>query len=115
MVQGGGKDVGFKTVLSYALFAFGLPAGHVFQVKIDGLEGYANLTTSQQNVSTAMQEFLHPDVDSPDKATNVALGVRTKVKAPPATQTTVTVLNGNGVPGSASQAGRCSTSAATRS
>jgi LCP family protein required for cell wall assembly len=105
VVQGGGKDVGFKTILSYALFAFGLPSGHVFQVKIDGLEGYANLTTSQQNVSTAMQEFLHPDVDSPDKATNVALGVRTKVKAPPASQTTVTVLNGNGVAGSASQAG----------
>jgi len=105
VAQGGGKDVSFKTVLSYALFAFGLPSGHIFQVKLEGLEGYANLTTSQQNVSTAMQTFLHPDVDSPDKATDVALGVRTKVKAPPASQTTVTVLNGNGVPGSASQAG----------
>jgi LCP family protein required for cell wall assembly len=105
VAQGGGKDVGFKTILSYAEFAFGLPAGHVFQVKIEGLEGYANLTTSQRNVSTAVQEFLHPDVDSSDKATNVALGVKPKVKAPPASQTTVTVLNGNGQPGSASQAG----------
>jgi len=105
VAQGGGKDVGLKTILSYALFAFGLPAGHVFQAKIEGLEGYANLTTSQQNVSNAVQEFLHPDVDSPDKATNVALGVRPKVTAPPASQTTITVLNGNGVPGSASQAG----------
>ena len=105
VAQGGGKDVSFKTVLSYALFAFGLPSGHIFQVKLEGLEGYANLTTSQQNVSTAMQTFLHPDVDSSDKATDVALGVRPKVKAPPASQTTVTVLNGNGVPGSASQAG----------
>jgi len=105
VAQGGGKDVSLKTILSYALFAFGLPAGHVFQVKIEGLEGYANLTTSQRNVDDAVQEFLHPDVESPDNATNVALGVRPKVKAPPATQTTVTVLNGNGVPGSASQAG----------
>jgi LCP family protein required for cell wall assembly len=105
VAQGGGKDVGFHTILSYALFAFGLPAGHVFQVKIEGLEGYANLTTSQQNVSTAMQEFLHPDVESPDKATNVALGVRPKAKAPPASQTTVTVLNGNGIEGSATIAG----------
>ena len=105
VAQGGGKDVSFKTVLSYALFAFGLKAGHVFQVKIEGLEGYADLTTSQQNVSSAVQEFLHPDVDSSDKATDVVLGVRPKVKAPPASQTTVTVLNGNGVPGSATQAG----------
>jgi LCP family protein required for cell wall assembly len=105
VAQGGGKDVSLKTILSYALFAFGLPAGHVFQVKIEGLEGYSNLTTSEQNVNTAVQEFLHPDVESSDKATNVALGVRPKVKTPPASQTTVTVLNGNGVPGSASQAG----------
>jgi LCP family protein required for cell wall assembly len=105
VAQGGGKEVSFKTILSYALFAFGLKPGHVFQVKIEGLEGYADLTTSQQNVTTAVQEFLHPDVDSSDKATDVALGVRPKVKAPPASQTTVTVLNGNGVPGSATQAG----------
>ena len=105
VAQGGGKNVSFKTVLSYALFAFGLPSGHIFQSKLEGLEGYAALTTSQQNVNTAVQEFLHPDVDSPDKATDVVLGVRTKVKAPPANQTTITVLNGNGVPGSASQAG----------
>ena len=105
VAQGGGKDVGFKTILSYALFAFGLPSGHVFQTKLEGLEGYANLTTSETNVAKAIQQFAHPDVESPDKATDVALGVKPKVKAPPATQTTVTVLNGNGVPGSASQAG----------
>jgi len=105
VAQGGGKEVGFKTILSYALFAFGLKPGHVFQVKIEGLEGYADLTASQQNVNTAVQEFLHPDVESSDKATDVVLGVRPKVKAPPASQTTVTVLNGNGIAGSATQAG----------
>jgi LCP family protein required for cell wall assembly len=105
VAQGGGREVSFKTVLSYALFAFGLKPGHMFQAKIDGIEGTADLTASQQNIATAVQEFLHPDVDSSDKATDVALGVRAKVKAPPPTQTTVTVLNGNGVAGSATQAG----------
>ncbi len=105
VAQGGGHDVAAKTVLSYALFAYGLPRGHVFQARIEGLEGYADLTTSQQNIQTAIQTFLHPDVDSPDKATAVALGIRAKAKAPPPTQTTVTVLNGNGVPGSATAAG----------
>ena len=33
--QGGGSDVSGKTVLSYALFAYGLPHGHVFQSKIE--------------------------------------------------------------------------------
>jgi LCP family protein required for cell wall assembly len=105
VAQGGGKSISAKTVLSYALFAFGLKAGHVFQSKIEGLEGSADLTTAQQNVDTAVQEFVHPDVQSPNKATAVALGEKPKEKAPPANQTTVTVLNGNGVAGSASTAG----------
>ncbi len=105
VAQGGGREVSFKTVLSYALFAFGLKPGHMFQVKIEGIQGTNDLTASQQDISTAVQEFLHPDVDSSDKATDVALGVRPKVRAPAPSQTTVTVLNGNGVPGSATQAG----------
>jgi LCP family protein required for cell wall assembly len=105
VAQGGGDNPSAKTVLSYALFAFGLKPGHVFQVKIEGLEGYADLTTSTENMNTAVQQFLHPDVESSDKATAVALGIRLKQKAPAAAQTTVTVLNGNGVAGSASTAG----------
>ena len=104
-VQGGGQNISARTVLSYAFFAYGLPAGHVFQAKIEGLEGYSDLTTTQQNVDTAVQEFIHPDVQSPSKATAVALGEKPKEKAPPANQTTVTVLNGNGVVGSAATAG----------
>ena len=37
--QGGGKNVSAKTVLSYGLLAYSLPSGHVFQSRIDGLEG----------------------------------------------------------------------------
>lgn len=83
VAQGGGKPIGVKTLLSYAFFAYGLPSGHVFQSKIEGLEGSADLTTTQQNVDTAVQEFIHPDVQSPNKATAVALGEKPKEKAPP--------------------------------
>ncbi len=102
--QGGGKDVSAKTVLSYGALAYSLPAGHVFQTRIDGLEGFADLTTSQENIDKAIREFRNPDVESPRKATAVALGEKLKQKVPPPRETTVTVLNGNGVEGSASTA-----------
>jgi LCP family protein required for cell wall assembly len=104
VAQGGGKDVSAKTVLSYAVLAYGLPPGHVFQSRIEGLEGYADLTTSQENIAAAVREWANPDVESPKKATAVALGEKVKTKAPAAAKTTVTVLNGNGVTGSASNA-----------
>jgi LCP family protein required for cell wall assembly len=104
---GGGDELDVSTLLSYALFAYGLPPGHFFQSKIDGLEGYAELTTASENIQRAVQEFSTPDVESPEKATAVALGekptARTKT-APPPRETTITVLNGNGVAGSASTA-----------
>ncbi|MGH3119216.1 MAG: LCP family protein [Gaiellales bacterium] len=105
VAQGGGADVPGGTVLSYALFGYGLPRGHVFQAKIDGLEGFADLTTDSSNVTRAVQTFTHPDVESPDKATAVALGEKLKRSAPAPRDTTVTILNGNGVAGSASTAG----------
>ncbi len=104
---GGGKELDLSTLLSYALFAYGLPPGHFFQSKIEGLEGYAELTTAQENITRAVQEFTHPDVESPAKATAVALGEKPKtatLTAPLPSATTITVLNGNGVTGSASTA-----------
>jgi len=105
VAQGGGRDVDGRTVLSYALFAYGLPPGSVFQTKIDGLEGFAELTTAQENVTRAVETFTHPDVESSEKATAVALGEKLKLTAPAPRDTGVTVLNGNGVEGSASTAG----------
>ena len=105
---GGKKELDVSTLVSYALFAYGLPPGHFFQSKIDGLEGYAELTTATENIQRAVQEFSHPDVESPEKATVVALGetkkAKAKKKAPPPGDTSITVLNGNGVTGSASTA-----------
>jgi LCP family protein required for cell wall assembly len=103
--QGGGRDVSAKTVLSYALLAYSLPAGHVFQSRIEGLEGFSDLTTAPENITRAVREFTHPDVESPKKATAVALGEKVKAKAPAARETTVAVLNGNGITGSATNAG----------
>jgi len=105
VAQGGGRDVDARTVLSYALFAYGLPRGHVFQSRIEGLEGSSDLTTAPENVTSAVQTFTHPDVDSSTKATAVALGEKLRRRVPAPSRTSVTVLNGNGVSGSASTAG----------
>ena len=105
VAQGGGVDVDGRTVLSYALFAYGLPRGRVFQARIEGLEGVSDLTTDSANVTRAISTFTHPDVESSEKATAVALGEKVKRRAPAPGSTTITVLNGNGVTGSASTAG----------
>src|ERR671914_570831 len=100
--RGGDDEIDPKTVLRYALLAYSLPPGHFFQTRIEGLEGYAELTTAESNVDKAVQEFVHPDVESPEKATAVALGEKPKAeKAPVPRETTITVLNGNGVQGAA--------------
>jgi LCP family protein required for cell wall assembly len=105
--RGGGKEVDIDLLRSYALFAYGLPPGHVFQSSIEGLEGFSELTTPVDNIRKAVQEFTHPDVESPEKATAVALGEKPKravVRAPLPRETTITVLNGNGVTGAAANA-----------
>jgi LCP family protein required for cell wall assembly len=106
---GGNSELDGKTVLRYALFAYGLPPGHFFQSKLEGIEETSgfDLLVPQENIQKAVQEFSHPDVDSPKKATQVALNEKPKAsvdRAPPARQTTITVLNGNGVAGSAGTA-----------
>jgi LCP family protein required for cell wall assembly len=103
---GGGSDFNLGTVYSYAKFALDLPHGHVFQVKIGGVSGYSELTTDQSNIQDAVQSFLNPDVEASTTATEVALGrkLHARKRTIPPRQVTLTVLNGNGVPGSASNA-----------
>jgi LCP family protein required for cell wall assembly len=105
VAQGGGSSVDGRTVLSYALFAYGLPRGRVFQSRIEGLEGFTDLTTGSENITRAVQTFTHPDVESSEKATAVALGEKLEQRVPAPRDTNITVLNGNGVTGSASTAG----------
>ncbi len=74
--------------------------------RIEGFEGVFELTTDSSNVTRAIQTFTHPDVQSSEKATAVALGREARSgRAPAPRDTTITVLNGNGVAGSASTAG----------
>jgi len=102
---GGGGELSGKTVLSYALFAYRLPSGHFFQTQIQGLTGYSDLRTNTSNIQAAVQDWLTPDVGEANAAANVALGRKVKTATPPPVQTTVTILNGNGVAGSAGDAG----------
>jgi LCP family protein required for cell wall assembly len=102
---GGGAALDLGKVYSYAKFAKGLPPGHVFQVKLGGLVGTNELTTDESNVQEAVQSFLDPDVEAPTIATEVALGKKLhKKRTLPPQRVTLTVLNGNGVAGSASNA-----------
>ena len=96
-----------RTVLGYALFAYDLPAGNVFQTKMDPecFEGYAELTVATSCVQMAIADFLEPDVEAADRATAAALGRAPRNAAPPADETTVAVLNGNGHAGAAATAG----------
>ena len=105
VAAGGGKSVSGKTILSYAFFAWHLPAGHFFQVQINGLTGYSDLHTDSSNIQAAVQDFLNPDVEEAKVATAVALGRKVVLKTPTPEQTTITVLNGNGIEGAAANAG----------
>jgi LCP family protein required for cell wall assembly len=104
VAQGGGKNVSLGTVKSYALLALSLPPGNVFQNRIEGLEDFGLLTTAPENISSAVRRFTHPDVEAPQKATAVALKEKVKTKVLPAKETTVIVLNGNGITGAAANA-----------
>jgi LCP family protein required for cell wall assembly len=100
------------TAISYALFAVTLPSGHVFQNYVDRnavadvfVGGADELSAPPSAIHQAVEQFLHPDLGASHTAAAVALGVKSKHAAPlrPG-QTTVTVLNGNGVPGAAALA-----------
>ncbi len=101
-VEVGGK-LSDKTVFSWALFALTLPGGHFFQDKIQGITGSSQTYTAPQNIQTALFQFTHPDVQQSKVANATALGkkIKPKVTAPAADKTSVLVLNGNGVAGSA--------------
>jgi LCP family protein required for cell wall assembly len=105
VAQGGGRPVDLDTILSYGRFALELPRGRVFQTRIEGLEGFSELTTDSANIVRAVETFKNPDLESSEKATAVALGEKIKSSAPAPRETTITVLNGNGITGSAGSAG----------
>jgi LCP family protein required for cell wall assembly len=102
--RGGNHPLDFNTLRGYIKFAQDLPSGHIFQARIEGLTGYAELTTDPSNVTAAVQDFVHPDVQSPEKARDVTLGIKRRSTTVRPGTITVSVLNGNGIQGSAANA-----------
>ena len=103
---GGGKTVDFDTIKSYGFAAYKTPSGHIFTSTIQGLTGQNELAAPQSDIDAAVQDFLNPDVQAPEKAGAVALGKKPHVKSGPSASTVpVLILNGNGVSGSATTAG----------
>jgi LCP family protein required for cell wall assembly len=102
--RGGSQGLDLPTLRGYLQFAQNLPGGHIFQSRIEGLTGYAELHTDPSNITAAVSDFLHPDVSAPAKARDVTLRIKRRSHALKPSHVTVTVLNGNGVPGSAANA-----------
>jgi LCP family protein required for cell wall assembly len=99
-----------STVLEYALFGATLPAGHVYQVSISAAQlsavlvgGADELGATPQTIEQAVSQFEHPEVVGAQAKLHHAAAAKAapRVKAPPVSATTLTVLNGNGVPGAA--------------
>jgi LCP family protein required for cell wall assembly len=102
--RSGGRGISAGTLKRYARFAYDMPAGNFFQVRIGGLTGTNELSTSTTNIEAAIAEFVHPDVEAPDKATDQVLPGRRKKRkkaAPSPKDVSLVVLNGNGQPGAA--------------
>jgi LCP family protein required for cell wall assembly len=109
--KGGEKALEPDEFRAWAFFALQLPPGRIFQSKIGGIYGSGTagdpLRTDGSNIQTAVEEFQTPDVVAGEKATAAALGQRPRLpgaKAPPPGRTSMVVLNGNGVTGSAANA-----------
>jgi LCP family protein required for cell wall assembly len=93
----GGRTLQGDQVISYALFAQGLPGGHLFQDKIDNVQCAIGCTAAPEEIQKAVDQFQNPDVQSSKAANASALGKKLKSKTPRPSSVTVTVLNGSGV------------------
>ena len=104
--QAGGAGSLENTIRRYALFAYGLPSGHFFQSKLDvSPYNITELSASSTSVANAVHNFATPDVSAPQNAAAVQFGRKVVgLKAPPPSHVSMSVLNGNGQTGSASNA-----------
>ena len=100
----GGHKVQLSDLEKYAFFAYGLPSGHVFQDQIQNVVCGNQCFATPQDVAAAVQQFTNPDVSSSKAANAAALGKKLKPTSPPPSTVTMTVLNGNGTAGAASNA-----------
>ena len=102
--RAGGRGISPSTLHKYARFAYEMPAGNFFQVKIGGLTGTNELTTATSNIETAIAEFVHPDVEAlPRRPRTRCCPAGARRRSPHRARRTcsLVVLNGNGQPGAA--------------
>lgn len=107
--SGGGRELQLDTLLSYALLAYELPSGNLFQPRLENLtdDEFFQLSAPAGEIERAVDEFMHPDPEAAAKATSVAIGGKPPANpqtGPPPSSVTVAVLNGNGVAGAADDA-----------
>ena len=108
----GGGAIPDRTVLQYALFAYHLQSGRVTQVHINNLSapfigGVSYSYAPPGDIAAAVHNFQNPNVQASSEASQ-QVGIKNGHKrhggAPPPARTTITVLNGNGIAGAATQA-----------
>jgi LCP family protein required for cell wall assembly len=102
--RGGKKKLDLETILGYARFIYDLPSGSFYQARIDGITGGAELYVAPESIGAATREFVNPDVDAARKATQIASGEKIVDPTPKPIETSIVVLNGNGVDGAADDA-----------
>ena len=107
----GGGAPSDQTMFNYGQYLYGLPKGNIFQIKLSGTNTYSPslgdiVVPNDGAVAAAVHDFQHPDVEAPKETGSVVLHTRigAKRKAPRPTQTTVSVMNANGIAGSATLA-----------
>jgi LCP family protein required for cell wall assembly len=108
VAKGGKKELEPGEVRGYAKLLYELPAGNFQQVELEGIfqeEGSFELGVSDESLDEAVQRFLRPDANAPDKAISAATGRKPKgPQGPPASTVTLEVQNGNGELGAAADA-----------
>jgi LCP family protein required for cell wall assembly len=102
--RGGNKALDVKTLSDYLFFAHRLPSGNVFQSRIQNLTGYNTLSAAPSDMAAAVRDFVQPDVKAPEKARDVAFGIKHRASVLRPKDVATTVLNGNGITGSAANA-----------
>ena len=105
----GGGAPSEDTMFNYGAWLYGLPKGNIFQVHLNGLSGsYSSLlgdivVPNEGAIAAAVHDFQHPDVAAAQASGSAALHTQIgkKSAAPRPSLTTVSVMNANGIAGSA--------------
>jgi hypothetical protein len=106
VAKGGGKPISSGEVLRYANALYGLPSGNFQQVPLEGVSGFFELEIAPESLQDAVRRFLNPDVQASEKAITVATGqkIKSETNAPPPSEVSVEIQNGNGEDGAADEA-----------